>query len=247
MNNSLKVMKFFIQICLLVSSLEVMAANYGVPCSGVVMPTDPYLEQSTAYGHIKNNIDIVSIPDACTTDDSQITFCLKNKDASCKTISMKLDESRKLGELSTDNNPDLGGDPLLKDIVLSVKVLNGMFCLTMPTSRGIMPLTCRTTSLPPSTNPDEECRYIAKTCYMGTSNSQSIFNFSGLAVDCVKETLDQVFFRHTSCVPTSEKVSLLALNPFSAFQETLKKAICECTTYLSTFILTMTVKAEIVY
>ena len=198
MNNH-KIIKFFIKICILFISLEGFAADYGVSCRGVSVPVDDYLEQSTAYGHIKNNIDIINVPDACTTDDSKISFCLKNKDGTCKTIIMNLDDSKKLRELSADNNPNLGANPLLADIVLSVKVLNKMFCLTMPTSRGIMPVICRPTSLPPSISPDEECRYIGKTCYMGTSNSQSLFNFSGKAVDCVKETLDQVFFRETLC------------------------------------------------
>lgn len=220
-----KAMKFFIKICILFIPLWGFAANYGTACNGVSMPADIYLEQNTAYGHIKNSIDIINVPGACNTDDSKITFCLKNKDDTCKTIIMNLDDSKKLSELSTDNNPNLGANPLLADIVLSAKVLNKMFCLTMPTSKGIMPLTCRSTALPPSTSPDEECHYIAKTCYMGTSNSQSLFNFSGLAVDCVKDTLDQVFFQYTNCDSSYDKVSLLALNPFSTFQESLKKAI----------------------
>lgn len=223
--NSHKVINFFIKLCIFLFSFEGLAADYGVPCKGVSMPVDTYLEQNTAYGHIKYSIDIINVPGACNSNDSKISFCLKNKDGTCKTITMNLDDSQKLSALSTDNNPDLGANPLLADIILSVKVLNDMFCLTMPTSKGIMPLTCRPTTLPPSTSPDEECRYIGKTCYMGTSNSQSLFNFSGLAVDCVKETLDQVFFQYTSCDPSFDKVSLLALNPFSAFQETLKKSI----------------------
>jgi type IV secretion system protein VirB6 len=96
----------------------------------------------------------------------------------------------------------------------------------MATSRGQMPVACKLTTAPiMPIEPDEQCRNIGKTCYMGVTRSQSLFNFSGLAVDCVKETLDKVFFRYSNCDSKDEKVSLIGLNPFSTFQESLKISI----------------------
>ena len=226
-----KVIQIFIQFCLIFFSVEVFA-GYGDMCPSVSFGTDDYLKQNTAYGHIMFSIDMTSTlaPDACDPNGSKFKFCLKNKEGSseeCTVITLDLNSSRRLSELSTDGNPDLGGNILLKDIILTVKIVDEkLLCLVMSTSKGQLPLACRlTNALPPPPSPDEQCRNIGKTCYMGTTRSQSLFNFSGLAVDCMKETLDKVFFRYTNCNPKNDKVSLIALNPFSAFQESLKISI----------------------
>jgi type IV secretion system protein VirB6 len=223
-----KVIQVFIQFCLIFFSVEVFA-GYGDLCPSVSFGTDDYLKQNTAYGHIMYSIDMTGTPDACEPNDPQFKFCLKNKEGSspeCKVIILNLNDSKRLSELSTDNNPDLGGNSLLKDIILTVKIVKKRLCLVMSTSKGQLPLACKHTSTPaPSPPLAEQCRNIGKTCYMGTTRSQSLFNFSGLAVDCLKETLDKIFFRYSSCDPKNDKVSLTALNPFSTFQESLKISI----------------------
>lgn len=224
-----KVIQIFIQFCLIFFSVEVFA-GYGDLCPSVSFGADDYLKQNTAYGHIMYSIDMIGVPDACEPTDSQFKFCLKNKAGSspeCKVITLNSNDSRRLSELSTDNNPDLGGNPLLKDIILTVKIIDKrLLCLVMSTSKGQMPLACKHTNTPaPPPPPSEQCRNIGTTCYMGTTKSQSLFNFSGLAVDCLKETLDKVFFRYNSCAPKNDKVGLAALNPFSTFQESLKISI----------------------
>ncbi len=223
-----KVIQVFIQFCLIFFSAEVFA-GYGDLCPLASFEIDDYLKQNTAYGHIMFSIDMTDTPGACDPNDSEFKFCLKNKEGSspeCKVITLDLDEFKSLSELSTDHNPDLGSNTLLKDIILTVKIVNKRLCLVMPTSKGQLPLACKPTNTPaPVPPPGEQCRNIGKTCYMGTTRSQSLFNFSGLAVDCLKETLDKVFFRYSSCDPKNDKVSLTALNPFSKFQESLKVSI----------------------
>ncbi|MCC8398669.1 MAG: type IV secretion system protein [Rickettsia endosymbiont of Labidopullus appendiculatus] len=223
-----KVIQVFIQFCLIFFSVEVFA-GFGDMCPLASFETDDYLTQNTAYGHIMYSIDMTDTPRACEPTDPQFKFCLKNKEGSspeCKVITLNLNDSKRLSELSTDNNPNLGGNSLLKDIILTVKIVNKRLCLVMSTSKGQLPLACKNTSTPaPLPPPAEQCRNIGTTCYMGTTRSQSLFNFSGLAVDCVKETLDKVFFRYSSCNPKNDKVNLAALNPFSTFQESLKISI----------------------
>ncbi|WP_410525831.1 TrbL/VirB6 family protein [Rickettsia endosymbiont of Oedothorax gibbosus] len=225
-----KAIQIFIQFCLIFFAVEAFAC-YGELCPSVSFGTDDYLKKSTAYGHIMFSIDMTNplAPDACDPSDAKFKFCLKNKEGSpkeCTVITLNLNDSKTLGELSADN-PDLGGNSLLKDIILTVKIVDRrLLCLVMSTSKGPFPLACKNTTIPaPPLPPDEQCRNIGKTCYMGTTKSQSLFNFSGLAVDCMKETLDKVFFRYSNCNPKNDKVSLVALNPFSTFQESLKISI----------------------
>ncbi len=223
-----KVIKVFIQCCLVLFSSKVFA-GFGDPCPSASFAVDDYLRQNTAYGHLLYSIDMTGTPNGCDATDPQFKFCLKNKDGSpieCKVITLNLNDSKRLSELSTDNNPDLGGNTLLKDIILTVKIVDKRLCLVMATSKGQLPLACKNTTTPtPIPPPNEQCRNIGKTCYMGTTRSQSLLNFSGLAVDCVKETLDKVFFRYSSCDPKNDQISLTALNPFSTFQESLKISI----------------------
>ncbi len=223
-----KVIKVFIQCCLVLFSSKVFA-GFEDPCPSVSFAVDNYLRQNTAYGHLLYSIDMTGTPNGCDATDPQFKFCLKNKDGSpieCKVITLNLNDSKRLSELSTDNNPDLGGNTLLKDIILTVKIVDKRLCLVMATSKGQLPLACKNTTTPaPIAPPNEQCRNIGKTCYMGTTRSQSLLNFSGLAVDCVKETLDKVFFRYSSCDPKNDQISLTALNPFSTFQESLKISI----------------------
>jgi type IV secretion system protein VirB6 len=226
-----KVLKLLIQFYLILFSLESFA-SFGDSCESAPVPysgADNYLRESTAYGHIVSSIDMRSSDVLCDKADKQFKFCLRNRAGSlqrCKIIALNVDESKRLGDLSTDNNPDLGANSLLKNIILTVKNDNGLMCLSMATSRGLVAVACKRTDIPPPPpSPDDQCRNIGKTCYMGTTKSQSLFNFSGLAVDCLKETLDKVFFRYDSCKPQDEKVKLTALNSFASFQESMKLSI----------------------
>ena len=60
-------------------------------------------------------------------------------------ITIPVGNSKKLSELSS--SPELGGNSLLKDLVMTVARLDDYICLTMPTSRGQLPIACKTTSL----------------------------------------------------------------------------------------------------
>ncbi|KAJ6645077.1 hypothetical protein Bhyg_00278, partial [Pseudolycoriella hygida] len=127
-----KVIQVFLQFCLIFFSAEVFA-GYGDLCPLASFEVDDYLKQNTAYGHIMYSIDMTDTPGACEpTDphDKQFKFCLKNKEGSsseCKVITLKEDDSKSLSELSTDNNPNLGGNSLLKDIILTIMLSYAYF------------------------------------------------------------------------------------------------------------------------
>lgn len=153
---------------------------------------------------------MLSIQDGCKETDPQFKFCIKQSkqglggSVTCKAVTLNVGERKTLGELDDDSN--LGGNYLLKDIPLTVKILSqGQMCLTMPTSRGEMPVACKPTlsPLPPPPVPpiDERCKVAGDSCYSSNTKSQSLFNFSGVAVECVKETLDKVFSNIITVIP----------------------------------------------
>lgn len=233
-----KVIKILIHLYLLFSSVEVFAA-YGESCPSAPIPSsapDNYLINDTAYGQVIRNIDMKEIQGGCDPLDKQFKFCVKqistdNSGAAvikCVPFALNVGDTTTLSEIAGTGDPQLGGNYLLKDIRFKVQILpNQMMCLTMPTSRGTMPVACKTTSLPPPdpTPADEQCRVIGDSCY-GTTKSQSLFNFSGLAVDCVKESLDKVFFQSNQCQVTDKHFDFTTyLNPFSYFHNALKASV----------------------
>ncbi len=216
-----------IAIIVLFSSQNVFA-DFGQQCPSVIFAVDSEFIQNTAYGHVLSNIDITTyINGGCDPDDPQLKFCIKNKAGSqkiCKEITMNVGEQWTLSQLN--DNPSLGMNEVLKDLLLTATVINNKLCLMMPTSRGPMALVCKDTTLPTQKKLDDSltCRNIGKICYMGASRSQSLFNFSGLAIDCLKESLDKIFYQITTCGAVGD-TNLQLLNPFASFQKRLKQGI----------------------
>ncbi|MCC8417476.1 MAG: type IV secretion system protein [Rickettsia endosymbiont of Bryobia graminum] len=227
-----KVIQLLLQLYFTLFSVEAFAV-FGSSCPTAPLPSfggDNYLKEYTVYGHIISNIDMTVITDGCKAEDKQFKFCVKNKNITtkvCKEFTFNVNDSRTIGDLNSNKDLAFEDNELLNKIVLTVKVLPGnLMCLTMQTSRGEMAVACkRTNMLPDIAPPDEPCRNIGSSCYTDNTKSQSLFNFSGTAVDCVKETLDKVFFRYNSCAPGTSNASVTGLNPFSRFQEALKVTI----------------------
>lgn len=223
------ILKIFIVICLEGFALSSFA-GFGESCSTLPTTSDGYLEASTAYGYIIRSIDMKAEGGNCDPSTSSLTFCFKNKDDStkpCTMYTLNKGDSKKISDLSTDNNPNLGANPILQNIVLTVQQQNNDLCLFMPTSRGPMPVACKSLNAAPvPTPPDEpECSNIGKSCYTGANYSQSIINFSGLAVQCLKETLDKIFFTGNSCSSQNQGIEITNLTAFSTFQGYLQRAI----------------------
>lgn len=204
-------------------------ADFGESCSPLSSSVnDNYLRINSAYGHLIGNLDMTTyVINGCDSTDNTFKFCLKMPSTSSTpctpTITLNIGDTRRLGDIST--NPSLGGNNMLKDMVLTVSQIGSNICLTMPTSRGSMPIACKRSSVTPPVVVVEDlvCQNIGTSCTDGHSKSQSLLNFSGVAVHCLKETLDKVFYTMGNCIPDS--IELQLLNPFPAFQETLKASI----------------------
>jgi type IV secretion system protein VirB6 len=100
----------------------------------------------------------------------------------------------------------------------------------MPTSRGPQPLACKDTTLPPTESELPPCSNLGQSCNDGHIYSQSLFNFSGTAVLCLKETLDLVFFGQINCIPSLDNVEITNLAPFSEFQNALRLSVAAALT-----------------
>lgn len=205
-------------------------ANFGESCSGLpAFPADNYLKTETAYGHLIGNIDMTTyVTGACDPTTNEITFCFQMPAGimpRCSPpVTIPVGDSRRLGDIST--NPALGGNDLLKDLVLSAVRMDDFICLMMATSRGQLPVICKTTTIvrPPEIDKEPDCKNIGNSCFNGHTKSQSALNFSGMAVHCLKETLDKVFYERSTCVASGNQ-ELKFLAPFPIFQESLKNSI----------------------
>lgn len=214
--------------CLLFITIPQNAfANYGETCASFsVSLSDSYFTNSTAYGFLLNNIDMkTNVPGGCNQPKDKIQFCIRNRGAlPCDLVSMSSNEKRKVADIST--NPDIGGNKIIGDIYLTASIIGPNLCLSMQTSRGFNPLMCRKIETTDTIiAADTTCKPIGKSCYRTTSKSQSLINFSGLTIQCLRETLDTVFFKGSNCPPQSENLTLNLLTPFSEFQEALKVGI----------------------
>ncbi|ADE29613.1 hypothetical protein MA5_01870 [Rickettsia prowazekii str. GvV257] len=225
---TLKVLKIFIIVYISSVSLESFA-GFGESCSNLPITSDGYLETYTAYGYIIRSIDMKDPRGNCNPSTSSITFCFKNVEGSaspCTIYTLNEGDTRKISDLSTDNNPDLGANTVLKNIVLTVKKFGNDLCLAMPTSRGPMPVACKSLSVTPTaTKPKDENCNIGKSCYTGANYSQSLINFSGLAVQCLSETLNKIFFTGSSCSAQDQNSRITHLASFATFQGYLKRII----------------------
>jgi type IV secretion system protein VirB6 len=219
--------RFYIILAVLLCGIVNSFSLEFVPTSCTPVPldsSDNYLS-TTAYGYITSNIDMqIYASNPCNRNDLSFNFCIYNPLQSsppCEPVELQLGDTVALGAVSS--NPDIGGNAFLSNIPLSVsQITETLICLTMPTSRGASPIACKSTEfvnpMPPPIEPD--CSMIGKSCY-GTNLSQSLLRISGLTVQCVSDTLENLFFQKTTC----NNIEFTSLAPFSSFQQALTNAV----------------------
>jgi type IV secretion system protein VirB6 len=224
-----QILFLIIHVALMINATNVYANTFGQSCSELpLVDSTNYLIEDTAYGFIQKNIDMKThVNDGCSSSGNEFKFCIKNQDGDanvCTAVTMKIGDTSNLGDLSS--NPDIGGTRSLANIPLTVKVIESEVCLTMPTSRGTMPLLCRnkTASTPGTTTEavDEICRTIGDSCYDGRKKSQSLLSFSGLTIHCLRDTLNKVFYIGNECPTFDDDITFTMLRPFPAFQNARK-------------------------
>ena len=215
---------------LLLGTTNVYADTFGESCSALpLVDSSSYLVNDTAYGYIQKSIDMKThVVDGCLAEGDDFKFCIRNQGGHakvCTAVTMQIGDTSRLGDLS--ENPDISGKPSLASIPLTVKIVENEVCLTMPTSRGIMPIACRdreTTGVV-TESVEEICRTLGQSCYDGRTKSQSLISFSGLTIHCLRDTLNKVFYIGNECPTFEDDITFTMLRPFPEFQEALKRAV----------------------
>lgn len=233
--SSLNWLKISLIICFsLIFNCNNVKAGFGSSCA--LLPTyfsDKELEENTAYGYLLDNIDMKNhISGACSSDGELLKFCLHRPSGGekiCDIVSLSIGQSKIIKEISSDSL--LQNNDIIGNIRLTAQRIEGLVCLTMPTSRGPMPIVCRDGINGDSSDdfsrfgePQDSCKNISPVCYGQTVYSQSLFNFTGNAVLCLKESLENVFYRGSSCNSSSYK-NLHSLTSFSAFHTKFRTLI----------------------
>ena len=221
---------------------------FGVSCPGVATPGgSDFLKQKTAFGFILNHLTIPA--QACNQPSlTEMSLCIRSSEPSqgslsntCKPVTIPIG-TRGLSLSTLAASTELGSPPYstkLGNIPLSLlfypsqnsdwQTGDNLLCIAMPTPNGITPLICQPRSQPPGWTPPSnsppDCSNISTACYGQSTNSQSPFNFSGQAYQCLIETMNNVFFQVNSCGELSTSSSTNLLNSFVAFQNSLKTAI----------------------
>ncbi|MDA9163538.1 type IV secretion system protein [Rickettsiaceae bacterium] len=214
-------------VVLIFSAATAHANTFGQSCSALPMlDSSNYLYEKTAYGFIQQNLDMKThVEDACLEAGDDFRFCIMNPAGDievCTQVSMTLGQTTPFSALST--NPNLGGHPSLGKIPLTVEFVESELCLTMPTSRGVMPIMCRNRDPQGVATPEVEriCKTLGDSCYDGRKKSQSLLAFSGLTIHCLRDTLNKVFYVGNECPTLDNDTAVTVLRPFPRFQQAMK-------------------------
>ncbi len=227
-----------ILLIIICSYIPKIYAIFGESCVPVPSPVsiDDYLHSQTIYGYIVNNIDMQTNVDGCKDTDSNFTFCVRgipNIGNICTPVTLELDQSIDLQ--SVNDHPNFGKHPMLSNIKLSVAKIENSLCLMMPTSRGLNALLCRSYKtkstnktksgdINDSNNVNNQCYSPKKACENSSWQSQSLFNFSGAAINCLRASLNTLFYVDEDC-RLSLYEGIFSLNTFAYFHKFLVNSI----------------------
>ncbi|MDG1437077.1 MAG: type IV secretion system protein [Rickettsiaceae bacterium] len=200
-----------------------------ISCTTLPVDVDSYLKDDTAYGYIQENLFMKDSDQGINycdylVDSKEFKFCVADSSGLCDVKTKAVGDNFTLSSISSQANPVR--HKFLESIPLSVKLIDSKICLTMPTSRGFMPIMCRTTMAQKTeeTNQERICRTIGESCYAGAPKSQSLLSFSGLTVHCMRDTLDKVMYMGSECA-FEDSISYAVLSPFSSFQSSMKNTV----------------------
>ncbi len=227
-----KLALILISLYIALMNVRADADSFGDSCVSLPLTDDDgYLNNNTAYGFIRENIDVTTHADGqCNQQGEDFKFCIRNASGAaepCKQAILSLNNTALLGTLT--DNPDIINSQFLQNVALTVANIENRICLVMPTSRGRVPLLCRdaenTGTDNTSGDPLPTCRVLGDGCYDGESKSQSIFSFSGLAVHCLRDSLDKMFYTINECQDPEGEITLTMLRPFPEFQIVMTTAV----------------------
>ncbi len=220
-------------VLLLIKSVTNAHASFGSSCVPVAITGDAvYLTNYTAYGYLVQFIDSnIYVPNgSCNDNLPHIVVCIQNGNTAagsppCDLVTFLPDgRGQALQNIST--NPLLSQNVILHNIELRAQYIGQNICLTMPTSYGYTPLVCKALSpavIPPAPQDGITCQSVVQRCSSSTA-SQSTFNFSGRAMECLSETLQGLFYPQPPCT-SDPRLNITWLNSFAVFQQALATTV----------------------
>ena len=192
-----------------------------------------YLVNKSAYGYLQSFINMKidatgsSNDNKCNDGLTQLDLCIYNeaKNPPCDFVTFKPGDQKNVSTIS--KNPTLRDDHSIGSISLNASMVNdNTLCLNMATPYGFSQIVCKeglTSDLKKAEAKAPICVSASKAC-VGINPSQTISNFSGQAVECVTDVLNNIFFDTTRCPATAESY-LSSLNAFSTFQGALHNTV----------------------
>jgi len=229
-------LKIFVFILYTIYHVHANQPPAGFATTCMITPSNDntkYLVNKSAYGYLQGFINMKmnaqgkSDDTKCTDGLPQLDLCIYNeaKNPTCDFVTFKVGEKKSVASIS--KNPTLQNDASIGNISLNASMMNDTtLCLNMATPYGSTQLLCKNrvksdVKQAPVNAP--VCVSASKAC-MGINPSQSIANFSGQAVECVTDVLNNIFFDTTKC-PGNPDSYLSSLNAFSIFQEALHNTV----------------------
>ncbi len=209
------------------------ATNFGSSCpaAGNIGPNEALGFSDVLYNYLENNICISQT--SCQANDTNLTICVRNDyntdsscvpNQSCTEYQLGLNQNISLGSFT--NNTFLSGQNNIKNTNVTINQVDQNVCLMIETVFGAKSIVCKTTTVGPPPPPENStCTNVANICSSATSNSKSIFNFSGRSIQCLRETLNSAFFGNSTCRQVSQTQKLNSISPFFVFQKSIKTLI----------------------
>lgn len=149
---------------------------------------------------------------------------------SCKRVLNIGEPGSTIRDIGADSD-QLRNNKLLQNLVVSAEIVGNAACLMISTPRGRAPFLC--TKIMGKDQDDDflkltplkTCSNVDSSCYDNSKQSQSLFNFSGVTVSCVKDTLKKTFFEKAECVHDDNSYTFTMLSPFADFQTYMRQAV----------------------
>lgn len=217
-----------------------MPASYGKSCANISLPTIPAqgVCAGSPYCYILNYINIT--PSTCTDEKNNITLDVKksnivttyNSNNQSQFIRSVINNGQRVNVATAFAGSDIAIDPVMSGVEIWVDSPpnnNNIICLYTSTAYGPQALVCK--SAPPSYRPIPnsvltQCTNASSSCYDADSNhSRSIFNFSGVAYQCLTETLERTFYLNTPSCPNDYGVNQNIVNIFVNFQNKMRNTV----------------------
>lgn len=208
---------------------------YGYMLSNISMPCTSMSACTTGQSSTSTTPCCAPRSNCQDTGTTNLTLCIRTSPSpdatTCTLITMTANSGYSIN-LSNLYGSFMSGSPAgasgAEVVKVAVKSMGGKLCLTMPTPYGDTPLVCKAAPDGSGNTPSRDvpqCTPLSPACYGASTHSQSPFNFSGQAFECLTGSLNNIFFQKNSCGNVSNQVDTNLLSSFPSFQNALRVGI----------------------